>query len=58
MEVGAKGERAGALLLGLLCSPCYSLPYSSLSFSGDGPLGHPKVFINLDKPGAKACPYW
>lgn len=25
---------------------------------GDGPLGHPKVFINLDKPGGKACPYW
>ncbi|KAJ9475792.1 hypothetical protein PHBOTO_005860 [Pseudozyma hubeiensis] len=24
---------------------------------GGGPLGHPKVFINLDKPGAKACPY-
>ncbi|UZJ54909.1 hypothetical protein CBS101457_004229 [Exobasidium rhododendri] len=24
---------------------------------GDGPLGHPKVFINLDKPGAKGCPY-
>ncbi|PWN99151.1 hypothetical protein FA09DRAFT_359757 [Tilletiopsis washingtonensis] len=24
---------------------------------GDGPLGHPKVFINLDKPGPKACPY-
>lgn len=25
---------------------------------GDGPLGHPRVFINLDKPGAKGCPYW
>lgn len=25
---------------------------------GDGPLGHPRVFINLDKPGPKACPYW
>lgn len=25
---------------------------------GGGPLGHPRVFINLDKPGAKACPYW
>ncbi|PWN42079.1 hypothetical protein IE81DRAFT_323905 [Ceraceosorus guamensis] len=24
---------------------------------GDGPLGHPQVFINLDKPGPKACPY-
>ncbi|KAN0064413.1 hypothetical protein ACQY0O_002611 [Thecaphora frezii] len=24
---------------------------------GDGPLGHPKVFINLDKPGPKPCPY-
>ncbi|TKY88428.1 hypothetical protein EX895_002780 [Sporisorium graminicola] len=24
---------------------------------GGGPLGHPKVFINLDKPGPKACPY-
>ncbi|SPC64640.1 related to NADH2 dehydrogenase (ubiquinone) complex I 13K-A chain precursor [Ustilago sp. UG-2017b] len=25
---------------------------------GDGgPLGHPRVFINLDKPGAKPCPY-
>ncbi|WFD03077.1 hypothetical protein MOBT1_001766 [Malassezia obtusa] len=25
---------------------------------GDGPLGHPRVFINLDKPGPKGCPYW
>ncbi|PWN31467.1 uncharacterized protein FA14DRAFT_166104 [Meira miltonrushii] len=24
---------------------------------GDGPLGHPRVFINLDKPGPKGCPY-
>ncbi|KDN40781.1 hypothetical protein K437DRAFT_275627 [Tilletiaria anomala UBC 951] len=24
---------------------------------GKGPLGHPKVFINLDKPGAKSCSY-
>uniref|UniRef100_A0A1A9Z7W4 NADH dehydrogenase [ubiquinone] iron-sulfur protein 6, mitochondrial n=1 Tax=Glossina pallidipes TaxID=7398 RepID=A0A1A9Z7W4_GLOPL len=24
---------------------------------GDGPLGHPKVYINLDKPGAHACGY-
>ncbi|KAJ8083990.1 hypothetical protein PM082_002757 [Marasmius tenuissimus] len=24
---------------------------------GDGPLGHPKVYINLDKPGPKACGY-
>ncbi|KAI0031163.1 hypothetical protein K488DRAFT_79241 [Vararia minispora EC-137] len=22
---------------------------------GNGPLGHPKIFINLDKPGPKAC---
>jgi len=24
---------------------------------GGGPLGHPRVFINLDKPGPKACGY-
>jgi len=24
---------------------------------GDGALGHPKVFINLDKPGAHPCTY-
>ncbi|WFD33223.1 hypothetical protein MCUN1_000036 [Malassezia cuniculi] len=24
---------------------------------GDGPLGHPRVYINLDKPGPKPCPY-
>ncbi|CAD6884923.1 unnamed protein product [Tilletia controversa] len=24
---------------------------------GGGPLGHPKIFINLDKPGPKACTY-
>uniref|UniRef100_A0A4Y7NN76 NADH dehydrogenase [ubiquinone] iron-sulfur protein 6, mitochondrial n=1 Tax=Scapholeberis mucronata TaxID=202097 RepID=A0A4Y7NN76_9CRUS len=24
---------------------------------GGGPLGHPKVYINLDKPGNKACGY-
>ncbi|MBW0488359.1 hypothetical protein O181_028074 [Austropuccinia psidii MF-1] len=24
---------------------------------GGGALGHPKVFINLDKPGPHACPY-
>ncbi|KAI9314777.1 zinc-finger domain-containing protein [Dichotomocladium elegans] len=24
---------------------------------GGGPLGHPKVYINLDKPGAHACGY-
>ncbi|KAI0068203.1 hypothetical protein BV25DRAFT_1818586, partial [Artomyces pyxidatus] len=24
---------------------------------GIGPLGHPKIFINLDKPGPKACGY-
>ncbi|KAG7099207.1 hypothetical protein E1B28_001074 [Marasmius oreades] len=24
---------------------------------GDGPLGHPKIYINLDKPGPKACGY-
>ncbi|XP_065356578.1 NADH dehydrogenase [ubiquinone] iron-sulfur protein 6, mitochondrial [Calliphora vicina] len=24
---------------------------------GDGPLGHPKVYINLDKPGSHICGY-
>ncbi|GAA95035.1 uncharacterized protein L969DRAFT_95989 [Mixia osmundae IAM 14324] len=24
---------------------------------GRGALGHPQVYINLDKPGSKACPY-
>ncbi|KAH8919027.1 NADH:ubiquinone oxidoreductase kDa subunit [Atractiella rhizophila] len=24
---------------------------------GYGPLGHPKIYINLDKPGPKACGY-
>ncbi|KAI3621747.1 nadh-ubiquinone oxidoreductase [Moniliophthora roreri] len=24
---------------------------------GSGPLGHPKIYINLDKPGPKACGY-
>ncbi|CAK9779974.1 hypothetical protein CC85DRAFT_283558 [Cutaneotrichosporon oleaginosum] len=24
---------------------------------GGGPLGHPKIYINLDKPGAHACGY-
>lgn len=24
---------------------------------GDGPLGHPRVFINLDQPGAHSCVY-
>ncbi|XP_037903452.1 NADH dehydrogenase [ubiquinone] iron-sulfur protein 6, mitochondrial [Hermetia illucens] len=24
---------------------------------GNGPLGHPKVYINLDKPGAHICGY-
>ena len=24
---------------------------------GGGPLGHPKVYINLDKPGPQSCPY-
>jgi len=24
---------------------------------GGGPLGHPKIFINLDKPGAHSCTY-
>ena len=24
---------------------------------GGGALGHPKVYINLDKPGAHACGY-
>ncbi|KAF8078630.1 zinc-finger domain-containing protein [Lyophyllum atratum] len=24
---------------------------------GGGPLGHPKIFINLDAPGARACGY-
>jgi len=24
---------------------------------GDGPLGHPRVFINLDQPGNHACGY-
>lgn len=27
------------------------------SSTGGGSLGHPKVFINLDKPGPKACGY-
>lgn len=26
-------------------------------FIGGGPLGHPKVYINLDKPGAHPCGY-
>lgn len=26
-------------------------------FEGGGPLGHPKVYINLDKPGPQACGY-
>lgn len=24
---------------------------------GDGPLGHPRVFINLDQPGNHSCGY-
>ncbi|KAI9063083.1 ubiquinone oxidoreductase 20 kd subunit [Trametes sanguinea] len=24
---------------------------------GGGPLGHPKIYINLDKPGPRACGY-
>jgi len=24
---------------------------------GGGPRGHPKIFINVDKPGAHACGY-
>ncbi|KAI0296194.1 zinc-finger domain-containing protein [Russula brevipes] len=24
---------------------------------GDGPLGHPKIYINLDKPGPQPCGY-
>jgi len=24
---------------------------------GGGPLGHPKIFINLDAPGPRACGY-
>ncbi|KAJ3790984.1 zinc-finger domain-containing protein [Lentinula aff. detonsa] len=24
---------------------------------GGGPLGHPKIYINLDQPGARACGY-
>ncbi|KAG9121197.1 hypothetical protein FRC07_002958 [Ceratobasidium sp. 392] len=24
---------------------------------GGGPLGHPKIFINLDKPGPRPCGY-
>ncbi|TRM60290.1 zinc-finger domain-containing protein [Schizophyllum amplum] len=24
---------------------------------GSGPLGHPKIFINLDQPGPRACGY-
>jgi len=24
---------------------------------GGGPLGHPKIFINLDQPGAHPCGY-
>jgi hypothetical protein len=26
-------------------------------FLGGGPLGHPKIYINLDKPGPHACTY-
>ncbi|KAG8219806.1 hypothetical protein J3R82DRAFT_779, partial [Butyriboletus roseoflavus] len=25
---------------------------------GGGPLGHPKIFINLDQPGSRPCGYW
>ncbi|KAL0951203.1 hypothetical protein HGRIS_007929 [Hohenbuehelia grisea] len=25
---------------------------------GGGPLGHPKIYINLDQPGPRACGYW
>lgn len=25
---------------------------------GGGALGHPKVYINLDKEGPKSCHYW
>ncbi|EJU02058.1 ubiquinone oxidoreductase 20 kd subunit [Dacryopinax primogenitus] len=25
---------------------------------GGGPLGHPKIYINLDKPGPRACGYF
>ena len=25
---------------------------------GGGALGHPRVFVNLDKPGPHACSYW
>ncbi|KAF7339479.1 hypothetical protein MSAN_02162200 [Mycena sanguinolenta] len=24
---------------------------------GDGPLGHPKIYINLDLPGPRSCGY-
>ncbi|KAF5390235.1 hypothetical protein D9757_002955 [Collybiopsis confluens] len=25
---------------------------------GGGPLGHPKIYINLDQPGPRPCGYW
>ncbi|KAH9460499.1 hypothetical protein Pst134EB_008670 [Puccinia striiformis f. sp. tritici] len=37
---------------------CVLINISSLEFlTGGGALGHPKIFINLDKPGPKPCGY-
>ena len=30
---------------------------STFCDGGDGPLGHPRVFINLDQPGNHTCGY-
>ena len=30
---------------------------STFCDGGDGPLGHPRVFINLDQPGNHSCGY-
>lgn len=33
-------------------------PFAQADNAGGGPLGHPKIFINLDKEGPRACGYW
>jgi NADH dehydrogenase (ubiquinone) Fe-S protein 6 len=30
---------------------------NSWDYLGGGSLGHPKIYINLDKPGPHACTY-
>jgi uncharacterized Zn-finger protein len=65
MGIIVPSKGSGALALGLSISRSYMAPFETIYIDemvaacngGEGPLGHPRVYLNLAPAGKVECPY-